>query len=225
MSSKKPTLSEEKVRKYGAPPKDISNSEAQNIALEKARLSVAIKKLDGRDKIGLFSETSSTVGGAWVGATAAGKIAASVGASKLLGSTILAKALGSFFIVTTPIGWTIAGVVAGAILLKFWNKAIASGAKQDTIRQQIIERLNNRLQALRISNNKNDLSTELQLLIALASTSNLLSKDDCKRIADLIAEGSLPLDVAIDRLRGLLDEAGLVNVNEDENFINKSAAS
>lgn len=215
MTSKKPTLSEEKIRKYGVAPKVVSNSEAQNMALEEARISLAIQKLDGRDKVGLISETSSTVGGAWVGVTSAGKIAASVGASKLLGSTLLAKVLGGIFIVTTPIGWQIVGAVVGAILFRFLNKAIASGANQDTIRQEIIERLKCRLQALRTSKNRNDLSSELQLLVAIASTSNMLSRDDCKRIADLVAKGSLPLDVATERLRDLLIEAGLVNVNDN----------
>lgn len=73
-----------------------------------------IKELEKNpeDKVSILGQSGITIGGAALGAAAAGTIASAAGATTLLGSTTLASALGGIFVTATPIGWVIGCSVA-----------------------------------------------------------------------------------------------------------------
>lgn len=185
-------------------------SESKEFESEEARVTSAIEKLKGRDKVGVVSEYASTAGGIAAGAVVAGKVAAVAGASTLFGSTTLATALGGLFVVSTPVGWVIGSAALVGTAAYALSRMAASGAKQDVARKELIERLQKRLQELGSSNPQKEQSSELQTLLAIAIASQLITEEYAKRLVDMVETGSLPLDVATTRLRDLALEAEII---------------
>jgi hypothetical protein len=179
---------------------------------EESKLEKAIEKLNGRDKVGVSAEVAATAGGVAAGAAAAGAIASAAGATTLLGSSGLASLFGGIFVATTPVGWVIgSAVVAGATGYGLMKLA-RSGAKQDIVRKEMIERLTDRLSALQRENSANSSIVELQQLIALTLASDFISEDQARRMVVLVENGALNLETAIIRLRALALQAEVIEV-------------
>lgn len=170
---------------------------------ERGRLSAAIEKLKTRDNVGVSAEVLATAGGAAAGAAAAGTVASAVGASTLLGSSALGSALGGIFVTTTPVGWVVgAAVLAGAAGYGL-TKLARSGAKQDRLRQEIVDRLTGRLESLDRDSASRSLLTELTQLVQAALEAGLITEVQGQRMVDLVERGSLDVEVAVRRLKDL----------------------
>jgi hypothetical protein len=177
---------------------------------EKTRLENAIAKLDSRDKIGVSTEVLTAAGGAAAGAAAAGTIAGAAGATTLLGSTGLASLFGGIFVTTTPIGWVIgSAVIAGAAGYGLMKMA-RSGAQQDTVRREMIERLTHRLSLLQSQSTDQLPIDELKQLVVLTLASNLISDEQGRRLIDLVEKGTMNPSIAINRLKSLALDAGVI---------------
>jgi hypothetical protein len=172
-------------------------------------LNFVIDKLKGKDKVGVAGEALAAVGGAAGGVAAASTIASAAGASTLLGSTSLASVLGGVFVTATPVGWVIgSAVVAGAAGYGI-SKLVRSGGKQDHIREQLIKKMELRLSALK-KDERNELNlTELSQLLVVAIEKDLISELKAKSMISLIENGSLDPDIAIQRLKSLIENIAI----------------
>ena len=112
----------------------------------------ALEKLkrSPRDRIGIFGELGVTGIGAVAGAAASGPAATAAGAATLAGSSTLASILGGVFVTTTPIGWVIGSVVAGAGIGYAAAKLVRSGGKCDVYRTYSIRELEQRIKEIRL---------------------------------------------------------------------------
>ena len=170
---------------------------------ERGKLSAAIEKLRTRDNVGVSAEILATAGGAAAGAAAAGTVASAVGASTLLGSSALGSALGGIFVAATPVGWVVGtALVAGAAGYGL-TKLARSGAKQDRLRQEIVERLVCRLESLDRDSTSKTRMTELTQLVKAALEAGRITELQGQRMVDLVERGSLGVEVAVRRLKDL----------------------
>ena len=172
-------------------------------------LNFVIGKLKGKDKVGVAGDALAAVGGAAGGVAAASTIASVAGASTLLGSTSLASTLGGIFVASTPVGWVIgSAIVAGAAGYGI-SKLVRSGGKQDHIREQLIKKMELRLEALK-KDKRNELNlTELSQLLIVAIEKDLISELKAKSMISLIENGSLDPDIAIQRLKSLIENIAI----------------
>jgi hypothetical protein len=172
-------------------------------------LNFVIDKLKGKDKVGVAGEALAAVGGAAGGVAAATTIASAAGASTFLGSTFLASVLGGLVVTDTPVGWVIgSAVVAGAAGYGI-SKLVRSGGKQDHIREQLIKKMELRLSALK-KDERNELNlTELSQLLVVAIEKDLISESKAKSMISLIENGSLDPDIAIQRLKSLIENIAI----------------
>ncbi|WP_262966430.1 hypothetical protein [Methylobacter psychrophilus] len=162
-----------------------------------------IDDLKGKDKIEMSAEALSTIGGSAVGVAAAGTLASAAGASTLLGSTSLASVLGGVFVTTTPVGWVVGAAVAAGAVGYGISKLLKSGNK-DQIRNEVIKRLEARITDLK-SNGLNEFHlTELQQLLLVAIEKNLISESKIESIISQIENYSLKVDIAVQRIKLLL---------------------
>lgn len=188
-----------------------ASSHQEGSADEKSKLENAIVKLDSRDRIGVSTEVFTAAGGAAAGAAAAGTIAGAAGATTLLGSTGLASLFGGIFVTTTPVGWVIgSAVIAGAAGYGLMKMA-RSGAQQDIVRKEMIERLTHRLSLLQAQSTDQLPIDELKQLVVLTLASNLISDEQGRRMIDLVEKGAMNPLIAINRLKSLALDAGLIN--------------
>jgi hypothetical protein len=171
------------------------------------QLSQAIKKLKGKDKVGVLGEVLTGVTGGAAGAAAAGTLASAAGASTLLGSTSLAGALGSVFVTATPVGWVLgAAAFAGAVGYGI-SKLVRSGSKHDQIREQLIKRLKARITN---TNTKNTIEEsqapliELKQLLSVALEKNLITDARSESMVQLIENGSMNAEIATLRIKSLI---------------------
>jgi hypothetical protein len=189
-------------------PIDVPVSADQNT--DKAKLANAIKKLSGRDKVGVSAEVLATAGGAAAGIAAASTVAGAAGATTLLGSTGLASLFGGIFVTTTPVGWVIgSAVIAGAAGYGLM-RMVRSGASQDITRREMIERLTKRLSSLQEQSEEQAPLVELRQLVALTLAAELISDEQGRRIVKLVENGSLNPALAVDRLKSLALQAGII---------------
>jgi hypothetical protein len=172
-------------------------------------LNFVIGKLKGKDKVGVAGDALAAVGGAAGGVAAASTLASVAGASTLLGSTSLASTLGGIFVASTPVGWVIgSAIVAGAAGYGI-SKLVRSGGKQDHIREQLIKKMELRLEALK-KDKRNELNlTELSQLLIVAIEKDLISELKAKSMISLIENGSLDPDIAIQRLKSLIENIAI----------------
>lgn len=176
----------------------------------------AIKKLTGKDKIGVVGERLATAVAALAGAGAASTIASAAGATTLLGSSTLANVLGGIFVTTTPFGWVIgSAAIAGAAGYVLANM-VRSGSQQDQVRKEIIEGLNKRLQAIQSKNKDHGILTELNQILSLAIINGLIKDDQAERMIELIEQGSLKAEIALTRIKAMALSAGIIETIPDE---------
>jgi len=106
-------------------------------------------KSSPRDRIGILGELGVTGLGAAAGAALSGAAAGVAGVATLAGSSTLASILGGVFITTTPIGWVVGSVAAGAGLGYAASKLVRSGGKSDVYRVYSIRDLEARISQLK----------------------------------------------------------------------------
>jgi hypothetical protein len=177
---------------------------------EERKIEKAVDKLKGRDKLGVAGDGLAAAGGAAAGVAAAGTIAGAAGATTLFGSTTLAGALGGIFVTTTPVGWIIGSAALVGAAGYVISKLIRSGAKQDQVRKDLIERLNKRLQSIRSDSTNKDALTELNQLLTVAIASELIQEDQASRMVALIEKGLLDPHIALTRIRALAVSANVI---------------
>jgi hypothetical protein len=198
------------------PKAEVSRPPPSKTDSETAGLQSAIDKVSGRDKVGLVAEYGAAAGGAAVGLAASGTVASLAGASTFLGSTALASALGGIFAVATPIGWMVGTAVLTGTAAYAVAKLARSGAMQDVLRRDLIHRLSERLKSHASANaNSSDGYEELNQLIAVCIASELVTEEDAHRIVSKVEQNSMPLDLALQRLRDMAIEAGAIRTAND----------
>jgi len=119
--------------------------------LTKKQYVAALEKMkkSPRDRIGILGELGVTGLGAAAGAALSGAAAGVAGVATLAGSSTLASILGGVFITTTPIGWVVGSVAAGAGLGYAASKLVRSGGKSDVYRINSIRDLEARISQLK----------------------------------------------------------------------------
>ena len=177
---------------------------------ERGKLSAAIKKLRARDTVGVSAEVLATAGGAAAGAAAAGTVASVAGASTLLGSSVLGSAFGGIFVATTPVGWVVGSAVLVGAAGYGLTKLARSGAQQDRLRREIVERLARRLESLNRDGETKTQLTELTQLVTVALAAGLITDVQGQRMVDLVERGSLEVEVAVRRLKDLALARGAI---------------
>lgn len=169
-------------------------------------IALAIEKLKGRDRFGKFGQWATTLSGAAAGGATAGSIAAAAGATTLLGSTTLASALGGVFVVATPVGWVVGSAVAGGALAYGVTRLVKSGARNDRIREEVVERLSTRLEEMKKrAALKPDSFELLQACMAEAVRRGLISDEVVSRTLNVVESGKLDVNVAIKRITDLCE--------------------
>lgn len=177
---------------------------------EQAKISNAIEKLGGRDKIGVSAEAMAAAGGVAAGAAAAGTIAGAAGATTLLGSTGLASVFGGVFVAATPVGWVLGSAVVCGFAGYTLMKLAYSGAQQDIARKEMIGRLTDRLSLLQTQSEEQGPIVELKQLVVLTMASSLISDEQGRRMITLVEKGSMSPVIAIGRLKSLAIDAGVI---------------
>jgi hypothetical protein len=172
-------------------------------------IATTIEKLKGHDKVGNAGEAIATAGGVAAGATAAGAIAGAVGATTFLGSTTLGGLVGGVLVVSTPVGWVIGCAVAGGAAAYGISRMIRSGGRQDEVRNAIRRRLLKRLNDLRSKRGDESAIQQLRPAMTVAINQGVLSDANATRMLSLVEDGSLPAQLALERIRGLLTASNL----------------
>lgn len=168
------------------------------------KLNEAINKLESKDKIGVIGEGLMTVAVGSLGALGANGIAGGAGAATLLGSSSLASALGGVFVTATPVGWVVgSAVVAGAAGYGI-AKLIRSGSKQDQVREELVKRFKQRLDAMNQEKAKDSAVNELRELLPTVIEKGLISEIQAERMITLIEEGKLEASSALSRIKTLV---------------------
>jgi hypothetical protein len=163
---------------------------------------LAIRKLNGKDRVGTAGQLLATAGGFGAGASAAGAIAGAAGATTLLGSTTLGSVLGGVLVTTTPVGWVIGCALAGAAAAYGVSKAVRSGGRNDRIREEVITRLTIRLNQLQ--KNRQDIVrtlARLKINIGNAVRDGHISSEQACRLVTLVEDRKLDPQVALARIQ------------------------
>jgi hypothetical protein len=166
-----------------------------------ADLQGALEILEGRDRVGRFAEWLAAAAGVAGGAAAAGPLATYFGASTLLGSTALGSALGGILVTTTPIGWTVGGIVGGGALAIALIKMIRSGARQDEIRKKLRMQLETRLAKLKRPRTSSDTLEALRVELRLAVDEGKIDVDRAYRVTAAVDQGKLSAENALAAIR------------------------
>jgi len=177
--------------------------EQENGISDEEKIKKAISKLQKKDKIGLAGDGMAVVGGAAAGAAASGTIAAAAGASTVLGSTTLGSLLGGTFVAATPVGWVIGSAAAAAAAGYGISRLVRSGSKQDQIRREIVKRLNKRLSSMEGKNINGEYLEELKSILPVAIEHNLVSESQADRMIQLINDGKLEPELALNRIKSM----------------------
>jgi hypothetical protein len=176
------------------------------------KLQSAIDQLKGKDKVGVAGESLATAGGVAAGTVAAGSLASAAGATTLLGSSTLAGVFGGIFVTTTPVGWIIGcAAVAGAAGYGI-TKLVRSGSEQDHVRKEIIERLNNRIQNIKIEEKNQNIFIELNQVLSVAIMSGLINEEQGKKMILLIEKGLLDPEIALKRIKDMAISTGVIEL-------------
>ncbi|ATX81717.1 hypothetical protein Ga0123462_0848 [Mariprofundus ferrinatatus] len=185
-------------RLFGPSPNDNSTSLDGD---ETKDVENTIDELKKKDKVGVAGEALAAAGGAAAGAAVAGTFAAAAGATTLLGSTTLAGWVGGTLVVTTPIGWVIGSAAVMGAAGYGIAKLIQSGSEQDQVRKEIINRLTKRLEEQKRNNAQQGVLDELQAVLPIAIGNGLLKQDQADRMVNLIEQGKLDPEMALNRIK------------------------
>ena len=170
---------------------------------EEEKIKKAISKLQKKDKVGLAGDGMAVVGGAAAGAAASGTIAAAAGVSTIWGSTTLGSLLSGTFVAATPVGWIVGSAAAAAAAGYGITKLVRSGSKQDQIRNDIVERLNKRLSSMEGENINSEHLEELISILPVAIEHQLVSESQADRMIQLINDGKLDPELALNRIKSM----------------------
>ncbi len=187
-------------RKDNVESESVTSSDEQQA--EAAKLRLALSKLKGRDRVGVAGETAAVIGSAAAGAALAGSAASAAGASTLLGSTTLAGALGGVFVTATPIGWVLGSAAVASALGYGVMRLVRSGSKQDSLREEVSDRLNARTRSLE-EPSPIDRDLELKRLIDERVAAGVITPDAAHRVVVLVEKGYLSRDLAVERIRAI----------------------
>lgn len=171
--------------------------------VEATRIAEAIHKLKRPDKVGVAGMGLGSVSGIAGGTAAAGALASAAGATTLLGSTTLGSVLGAIFVAATPIGWIVGCGIAGGALGLGIAKMIKSGGAQDQIREDMINRFQEKLNTLQGSEGKQPSLGDLNTALSAALKNNSISGEQAERLVRLVSDGKLQAKVALDRLNAI----------------------
>jgi len=183
---------------------NASDEATDGAASEESRIESALKRLQGKDRIGRVGEVAGVAGGVAAGATAAGSIAGAVGATTLLGSHGLAAAFGGVLVTTTPVGWVIGCAVVGGAAAYGVVKLARSGGHQDALRDRLSKSLTSRLRQFRTSPPAPD-EREFQAALDRAIGAEAIGAEDAQQIRTLVLQGKLLPSIASQRLRLLVE--------------------
>jgi hypothetical protein len=140
------------------------------------------------------------------GAAAAPTVAGIAGATTLLGSTTLAGALGGIFVVTTPVGWTIA-VAAGFLgMATMISRFISNGARETDKRKRLKDDLKSKIQRSRTTMNGVSDNDKIKLVADALLTSSVqgkISKDQGAALLGLLIEHRTTPEYAMDTIQKL----------------------
>jgi hypothetical protein len=167
------------------------------------KLTNALEKLQGRDRVGVAGEASLVVGGAVAGAAVSSTVAGVAGATTLLGSTSAAGILGGVFVTTTPLGWVVGSAAAAGMIGYGLVKMVQSGSKQDRVREQYAQVFSAQLAALNPTQHSPE-QGNFDTLLCRAVSCGALEDAAALRLASLVKDGRLPETVATQRLTALL---------------------
>jgi hypothetical protein len=199
--------SERAQRKSSAKAHSAVGSDEQHV--EATKLRHALDKLKGRDRVGVAGESAAVAGSAAAGAALAGTVAGVAGASTLFGSTTLAGVLGGVFVTATPIGWVLGSAVVAGALGYGAVRLVRSGGKQDNLRAELSGRLNTRLMTLeqRCFSAGGD---ELGPLLSERLEAGFITPEAAQRVITLVEQGRLSPALAVQRIRAISEEAGVL---------------
>jgi len=172
-----------------------------------------VDKLKVKDKVGIYGEGLAAVGGAAAGAGVAGSLAGIAGASTIFGSSTLASVLGGVFVTTTPVGWVIGCTALAGAAGYGISKLVRSGSKQDHIRKEVIERLNDRIQNIKFEEKSHEIFVELNQILSIAIMSQLVTEKQGEQMISLIEKGALDPEVALKRIKDMAVSAGLIELS------------
>ena len=166
------------------------------------KLSEAINKLRGRDKIGIVGDVAVVAGSAAAGVAVSGTVAGAAGATTLLGSTTLAAWLGGIFVTTTPVGWVVGSAAVAGIAGYSLTRLVRSGGWHDRIREQYSDILNTKLFAQHTSEGETDFA-ELEVLLGLAVANEAIEAAKADQILAFVKGGKLSEAIAVKRIMAL----------------------
>jgi hypothetical protein len=167
-------------------------------------------KRSPRDRVGILGELGVTGLSAAAGAAVSGAVAGAAGAATIAGSTTLASILGGVLVTTTPVGWVIGCVAAGAGLGYAASKLVRSGAKTDVYKIYSVRELEERIRTIRaqaagstsFEEKFRRVITSVQHLVA----SGKLSQEKSTEIIVAIQQHRIDADEAFDILESLIRE-------------------
>ena len=162
----------------------------------------ALDKLKGRDRIGVTGEVLATSIAGAGGVAAAGTIASAAGASTLLGSSALGTVLGGVFVTATPIGWIVGCTAAAGVMGYGVAKLVKSGQKGDSSREKHRNAILERIKAE--EKKQTEVYDDFIAVMKTAVDMEVISSDTSLQMIGLVEDGSMDIQIAIDRISRLL---------------------
>jgi hypothetical protein len=129
------------------------------------------------------------------------------------GSWARGSALGGIFVITTPVGWVIGSAALMGAAGYGIAKMIRSGIAQDQIREEIIQRLRERLEVLSAEKVTPDCKPELSRLIALTLQDSAITEEAACRLVALVEAGTLKPELALERTKSIAVASNLISVS------------
>ncbi|WP_273135250.1 hypothetical protein [Marinobacter vinifirmus] len=157
-------------------------------------------KKSPRDRVGALGELGVTGLGAAAGAALSGAAAGAAGAATLAGSSTLGSILGGVFITTTPVGWVVGSVAAGACIGFAVSKMVRSGGRADEYRVHSMKELEVCIKKLR-AKSRSGVSFEEQFHQVITGIQHLVVN------GRLSQEKSTELIVRIEQRKIAIEEA------------------
>jgi len=165
----------------------------------------ALRKLKGRDRVGLAGEVAATGVGVAAGAAGSTAIAGAFGASTLLGSSTLGSLVGGVFVTTTPIGWVIGSALAAGAIGYGISKACSSGGSNDQIRRETARAVRTRLQACEEVEMAKLCYDDFIDALDMAMSTGVLDPEKSDKLIRLVDEEKMDVQTATKRVTAMID--------------------